>query len=175
MNIVLGNIIALIASLLMVYSGILKQKKKILYIQTVQIGLSVVSNIILGGITGAIINALSVIRNILCYKDRLKLKEKTILIIMASILSIKFNNLGFLGMLPLISTVSYIIFMNTKNVIKFKILIIFTMTMWLIYDLNIKSYTSAAFDFMNIIANIISITQIAIKNNDKQINKRTTE
>ena len=35
----------------------LKQKKKILYFQTVQIGMSVVSNIILGGITGAIINA----------------------------------------------------------------------------------------------------------------------
>ena len=49
---VIGNIIALIASLLMVYSGIIKQKKKILYVQTVQIGLSVASNIVLGGIVG---------------------------------------------------------------------------------------------------------------------------
>ena len=53
-----------------------KTKEKILYFQTVQIGLSVISNIILGGITGAIINALSLIRNILCYKDKLGLKEK---------------------------------------------------------------------------------------------------
>lgn len=34
-SIIIGNIIALIASILMVYSGMLKQKKKILYFQTV--------------------------------------------------------------------------------------------------------------------------------------------
>ena len=51
--IILGNIIALIASILMVYSGIIRQKKKILYVQTIQIGLSVISNIVLGGITAS--------------------------------------------------------------------------------------------------------------------------
>ena len=49
MKLIIGNIVALIASLIMVYSGYLKQKKKILYVQTIQIGLSVLSNIILGG------------------------------------------------------------------------------------------------------------------------------
>lgn len=107
-SIIIGNIIALIASILMVYSGMLKQKKKILYFQTVQIGMSVISNIILGGITGAIINALSMIRNILCYKNKLGLKEKIIITILAIILTFKFNNLGYIGLLPLISTVSYI-------------------------------------------------------------------
>ena len=89
-SIIIGNIIAFIASILMVYSGMLKQKKKILYFQTVQIGLSVISNIILGGITGAIINALSLIRNILCYKDKLGLKEKIGITFLAVILTLKF-------------------------------------------------------------------------------------
>lgn len=162
-QIVLGNIIALIASILMVYSGILKTKKKILYIQTIQIGLSVVSNAILGGITGAIINILSCVRNILCYKNKLNKVAKTILIFLAIILSFKFNNLGILGTLPLISMVVYILFMNVKDVIKFKYLIIFTMIMWFVYDLYVKSYTSAVFNFVNIIANIISIIQIKNK------------
>ena len=161
-SIIIGNIIALIASILMVYSGMLKQKKKILYFQTVQIGMSVVSNIILGGITGAIINALSMIRNILCYKNKLGLKEKIIITILAIILTFKFNNLGYIGLLPLISTVSYIWLMNIKDVKKFKLLIIFTMLMWLIYDVVIKSYTSAIFDFMNIIANMLTLLQIKL-------------
>lgn len=144
----------------MVYSGMLKQKKKILYFQTVQIGLSVISNIILGGITGAIINALSMIRNILCYKDKLGLKEKIVITILAIILTFKFNNLRYIGLLPLISTVSYIWLMNIKDVKKFKLLIAFTMLMWFIYDIVIKSYTSAIFDFMNIVANIVTIFQI---------------
>ena len=164
-SIIIGNIIALIASILMVYSGMLKQKKKILYFQTVQIGMSVISNIILGGITGAIINALSMIRNILCYKNKLGLKEKIIITILAIILTFKFNNLRYIGLLPLISTVSYIWLMNIKDVRKFKLLIIFTMLMWLIYDVVIKSYTSAIFDFMNIIANMLTLLQIKLVKN----------
>ena len=165
--IVVGNIIALVASLVMVYSGILKQKKKILYAQTIQISLFVLSNFILGGITGAIINIFSFIRNILCYKDKLDLKAKIILIILSATISIMFNNLGFIGLLPVISTVIYIILMNTKDIIKFKWLNVFTMFMWLIYDLFIKSYTSAIFDFMGIVANIISITQISLQHKER--------
>lgn len=158
--IIVGNIIALIASILMVYSGVIKQKKKIIYVQTIQIGLLVISNFVLGGFTGAIINALSFIRNILCYKNKLGMKEKIIIIMLSLILSLTFNNLGIIGLFPLIGSVTYILFMDIKNVIKFKILTIFTTAIWLIYDINIKSYTSAIFDVMFIIANIIAIFQL---------------
>lgn len=160
MFLIIGNIIALIASLLMVYSGILKEKKKILYIQTVQIGLSVISNIVLGGITGAIINAISMIRNIICYKEKLGFKERILITILSITLSLKFNNLGIIGFLPVVSTITYVWLMNIKDVKKFKLLIAFTMLLWLIYDIIIKSYTSAIFDFMTLIANVITIFQI---------------
>ena len=160
MQIILGNIIALIASIIMVYSGYLKQKKKILYVQTIQIGLSVLSNIVLGGITGVIINVISCVRNILCYKEKLNNTSKFILIILATILSLCFNNLGTIGLLPLISTITYILLINIKNIIKFKYLTIFTMILWFFYDLYIKSYAFALFDAMCIITNISSIIQI---------------
>ena len=105
------------------------------------------------------------IRNILCYKNKLGLKEKIIITILAIILTFKFNNLEYIGLLPLISTVSYIWLMNIKDVRKFKLLIIFTMLMWLIYDVVIKSYTSAIFDFMNIIANMLTLLQIKLVKN----------
>ena len=165
--IIIGNIVALIASLVMVYSGILKSKKKMLYAQTIQIGLFVLSNFLLGGITGAIINIFSCVRNILCYKDKLDLRAKIILIFLSMAISIIFNNLGAIGLLPVISTVIYIILMNTKDIIKFKWLNIFTMLMWLIYDLFIKSYTSAVFDFMGIVANMVSIIQISLKDKER--------
>lgn len=159
-QIIIGNIIALIASILMVLAGLQKKKKKILFIQIIQIALSVISNLVLGGYTGAIINALSCVRDILCYKDKMGTKEKIIIIIIAVGLSLVFNNLGWIGLLPLVATVVYIIFMNTKDVVRLKILIIFSMIMWLIYDLYIKSYASGVFDFMSVIANLIAILQI---------------
>ena len=159
-QIIIGNIIALIASILMVLAGFQKKKKKILFIQIIQIALSVISNLVLGGYTGAIINAVSCVRDILCYKEKMGDTEKIIIIILAVGLSFAFNNLGWIGLLPLVATVVYIIFMNTKDVVRFKILIIFSMIMWLIYDLYIKSYTSGVFDFMSVIANLIAIWKI---------------
>lgn len=157
---IIGNIVALIGSLLMVYTGVIKEKKKIIFVQTVQIAFLVASNLILGGITGAIINAVSCVRNIICYKDKLGTKEKIILVIISTSLSLYFNNLGIIGLLPLIATVSYTLLMDMKDVIKFKILIIFTLVLWFIYDLYIKSYSSAFFDFMNIVTNLYSIYQL---------------
>ena len=159
-DIVIGNIIALIASLLMLYSGYIKKKQKILFVQTIQIGLSVLSNVVLGGISGAIINALSLLRNVLCYKEKLNKVWKLILIILSTILTLKFNNLGIIVLLPVVSMVVYTILIDLKNVIKFKYLILFTMTMWLIYDIYIMSYTAAIFDLGTIIANIIAVIQI---------------
>ena len=103
----------------------------------------------------------------MCYKDKLNNIAKIILIILSISLSLCFNNLGFIGLLPLISTITYVLLMNIKDVIKFKYLIIFTTFLWFVYDLWIKSYTSACFDFMSIGANCFSIIQIKNKNNKK--------
>ncbi len=156
-RILIGNIVALIASIFMVLSGVLKEKKKILYVQTVQMGLFVVSNIVLGGFTGAIINAINCVRNVLCYKDKLDLKWKILITILSVVFTMAFNTLGFIGILPLIITILYVWLMDVKDIIKFKVLIAVTVIMWLIYDLSIKSYTSAIFDFTTVVANIFTI------------------
>lgn len=166
-QIVIGNIVAFIGCMLMVYTGLIKEKKKIIFVQTIQIGFLIASNLILGGITGAIINSISCVRNIICYKDRLGKKEKIILVAISTALSLYFNNLGIIGLLPLVSTISYTLLMDMKDVIKFKILIIFTLILWFIYDIFIMSYSSAAFDFLNILTNVIAIYQI--KNNKKEM------
>ena len=160
MTVVIGNIIALLASLAMVYAGIVKKKKKILYVQSIQIGLFVISNLILNGISGAIINAISFVRNILCYKNKLGLKEKIIITLLSIVLTLYFNNLGLVGLLPLIASVSYIWFMTINDVVKFKILMIFTIVLWCIYDIMIKSYTSCVFDIFTILVTFISILKI---------------
>lgn len=160
MQIVIGNIVALVGSVLMAYSGIIKEKQKIIIVQTIQMLMLGLSNIILGGIPGAIINSVNCIRNILCYEEKLGFKEKLILVTISVGLSIYFNNLGIIGILPVIATVFYTMLMDMKNVVKFKVLLIFTLILWGIYDIYIKSYTSAIFDFITIGANIFSIYRI---------------
>ena len=160
MTIIIGNIVALAASILLVYSGIIKKKKKILYVQSIQIGLFIISNIILGGIPGALMNGVSFIRNILCYKNKLGTEEKVFITIISIVLTIMFNNLGFIGLLPFFATIIYLWGMTIKNVIKFKTLIAITTLLWCVYDFSIQSYTSALFDAMAILSNFITIVEM---------------
>ena len=106
--------------------------------------------------TGAIINTLSLIRNIICYKDKLGTKAKIIITFLAIALSLIFNNLDLIGLLPLVSTIIYIWLMNTNDIKKFKLVLAFTVFLWFIYDLTIKSYTSAIFDLMTVVTALIT-------------------
>ena len=163
MDIIIGNIVALIASLIMVGTGLVKNKKKIIFYQIIQIGLFVASNMILGGYVGAIINVLNLARNILCYKDRLGRNEKIVISILSITLSVLFNNLGLIGYLPLLASLIYLWLINIKGIYKFKLLMILIMIMWGIYDLKIKSYTSATFDALTVLSNIVGIYLVAKK------------
>ena len=160
MTLIIGNTIAFIASILMVYSGIFKNKKKILFVQNIQMILLAISNLVLGGITGCIINAIGVVRNTLCYYEKFNLIEKIIIIVLSVGLTLIFNNMGIVGIFPLISIVVYTLFMTTKKLLYFKYLVIFTMVMWAIYDITIKNYIAFIFDIFTIVTNIIAIINI---------------
>lgn len=160
MTLIIGNIIALLASILIVFISYAKNKKNIIILQTLQVSLLTLSNLILGGLTGAIINAITIVRNILCYKNKLTKLNITIISVLLIVLSLYFNNLSLIGVLPLISTVIYTVFINTKSTIILKLLLLLNMICWGIYDFTIQSYTSAIFDFLGIITSIISICQL---------------
>lgn len=163
MSLIIGNIIALIGSLLMVYAGVIKDKKGILLVQSFQIGLLATSNLVLNGISGFIINMVNFIRNIICYEEALFLKVKILLSIISIVLTIYFNNHGLIGYLPLISGLLYLWFMTVKDAIKFKILIIVSVLFWLIYDFTIQSYTACVFDLITIIVSFISVINLKKK------------
>lgn len=165
MNLIIGNIFGLFSSLLTVLTGLIKNKKKIICTQSIQISLHAISNILLGGLTGAIISIINLFRNFLCYKGKLRIKEKIIISVISISLSLLLNNLGFIGFLPLIGTTIYLWFMDVNDVIKFKLLIIFTMLTWLIYNLILKSYASSLFNLITAFTNIVSIITIKRKQN----------
>lgn len=160
MNILIGNVLAFIAAMILIYTGILKKKKQIIFYQTINIALYAISNLVLGGVVGFINNILNIVRNILCYKDKLDFKWKIIITVITIILTICFNNISIIGLLPSISALIYLWYMDVKDVKKFKLLIAFVMIFWVIYDFYIKSYVGALFDLCTVIVNLISCYRI---------------
>ena len=170
-TIILGNIIALVAASISIVIGIIKSKKKILFTQTIQYITYAIADFILGGITGSITNLISIIRNVLCYKEKLNKTMIILLIIVSIILTLMFNNLGFIGLLPLFNNIVYTLFINIKDEFKFKILILTQMLLWLIYDITIRAYTSAIFEVITIVSCITTAYQIYInRKKEKQQN-----
>lgn len=169
--VIIGNIIAFIASIFMVVAGLLKDRKQILVVQTIQMALFIASNVVLKGYTAVVINAISIIRNLFAYKDKLSNTVSYILLALTAIFTFIFNNHFIIGLLPLVGTIVFTLNLNNKNIIKLKLALSFSMLMWLIFDIYIQSYSSALFDFLSMAAGILTIYQIKT-NKEKNKNKK---
>ena len=168
MTILIANAIDFVASLLQVGSGFVKKKAKILIIQTVQLLMQAVSILLLGGVTGAVSNILSCYRNYLCYKNKLNNLWKFILIAASVVMTLLLNDQGFLGIMPAAICAVYIIFMDVKDPVKFKLLVTLTFIPWVFYHFALKAYVAAIFDVATVLTNGIALWQMI------QMGKNTT-
>ena len=153
-HIIIANIIDFIASMVQIYSGTVKDKGKLLLWQIVQLGMQTVSMVLLGAIPGAISNVLSCIRNYLCYKNIFTWPIKIVLIVLSGVLTVTFNNQGLLGYLPFVVCTVYVLLMDMKDPVKFKLLVTLTFVPWVFYFLIIKSYTGAFFAAMLVVTSL---------------------
>ncbi len=163
MNIFIGNVISFIAASLMVYTGLVLKKKRIIVLQMIQMFLLTISNIILGSIPGAIGDLTGTLRNYLYHKGKLNSSMKVVIIFVTTVISLWFNNIGIIGFLPILSVVLYTLFIDVENIKYFKWVIIITSIVWFIHDLYVKAYVMAVMDLLTIITNVISIFKIKNK------------
>ena len=165
-KILIGNVAAIIGAIFMIMAANAKEKNTTMKLQVVQISIFALSNIVLGSITGAITNVLSIARNILVVKGKYNKVMKWGLCIAITSLSIIFNNIGWLAIFPIISVVLYTLFLDTTEE-KLKALIVVTQTLWLIHDIWIHSYVLAFFDIVTIYVSAKFVIQYKILQKQK--------
>lgn len=159
-NIIIGNVIMFISSVLMMIAGLPESKKTCIILQTVQIFGMSIGNLFLGSFPGFFVNCFSGIRNIFAYKDKLKLPIKLLVIFLSIVVSLAFNNIGFFVIFPILSIITFTLGVDTKNVVIFKWLIILGNVFWLIHDVHVMSYVAVVFDILGTITNLIGIVRI---------------
>ena len=76
------------------------------------------------------------------------------------VLSAGGNNLGLLGWLPVISAVIYTWFLDLKDEVQLKTVMIIAQIMWVVYDFVLMNYVSFAFDLLTICSNLMGIRLI---------------
>ena len=157
--IVAGNIIMFIASIIMVTLGLAKTKKQIMIWQSIQIALMAIATICFGSIPGVIANGIGIARNLLSYNNKLNRVAQIILCVIATLSTVIFNNIGWLGLFPLAATIIYTLCINTQKLKLLKGIIGFTCILWTIHDFAMQSYVAVVFNILTIITCIIGMSR----------------
>ncbi len=158
----IANIVGLVGSLLMVLMGCLKKKKDVLLAQNGQLVLLGISNVMMGGYIGAIVNVIAIFRNILCSKNKLNLFWVIIITMVTIVIGVICNSdQGLVSYLPVFASLIFLFFMNLIDMIKFKAMSAFVMFLWFIYDLELHLYTTAFFDLITVFSCLVVMYHLA--------------
>ena len=92
----------------------------------------------------------------MCIRDRWKI----VFIAAQLALLFAFNSDGWFGLLPAAATCVYTWFLDLKDEVQLKIVIIVTLLCWAVYDFVFKNYVTFAFDFGAVVSNLIGIVTL---------------
>ncbi|MBR3164258.1 YgjV family protein [Candidatus Saccharibacteria bacterium] len=160
-TLLLANFIALAAAIIMALSGLAKSPKKLVAIQSINVILSIISNLLLQSYPGAIINTISLLRNLIFLKTgQISAITKILLSCMILYFGLTFNNLALIGILPILSSLSYLWLIDTKNKITFRRLNIISSLLWFVHDLYVLAFTAAIFDFAAVLTNSYTLSRL---------------
>ncbi|ETP73207.1 Bacterial inner membrane protein [Lachnospiraceae bacterium JC7] len=160
MNLIIGNVLGLIGSLLMVGIGFVHNRRYILIGQNVQFLIMGIGNLVLGGVSGFVANIISVIRNIFILKRELTKGWKLFFVCIQVLVSSVFLYIGgfrWIELLPIISAVVYTGLIDTKKESTLKIVLSACQIMWLVYDIALMNFAAAVFDVLTICANFVGM------------------
>ncbi|SFG44350.1 YgjV family protein [Oribacterium sp. WCC10] len=165
MNLIIGNILGFIGSILMVCLGFVHKRRYILIGQNIQFLIMGVGNAVLGGMSGLVANIVSVARNVFFLKREMTAFWKYFFVVVQILVSGVFLYVGgfrWMELLPIVSAVLYTVMLDTPKESHLKIVLTVCQLMWLTYDIMLMNYAAAVFDVLTICANFVGMMR-AIK------------
>ena len=159
MRIIIGNIFSLLASLVDSYSGTKKSKKEMMLWQLVSQFFYAGCNFTLNAYSGLTQNIVTVFRNYFASKEKVPKVIEVVLVLSALILGIVFNNLGIIGLLPVIANFQYSValfkFSNNFKVIKISFIIV--QVCFVVYNAIIYNFVGAIFAAIILVTTLVSL------------------
>lgn len=142
-----GQVCSLLGAACLAISTFGKKKKDLVRWQIADTVFNAGANLFLLSFSGVVVNAVSFIRNVLAFRNRLTVRITVGLCIVMAVIGICANNRGAIGLIPVAASVGYTIGMHRlKTAQSMRLLIAVNIAVWLVYDLTIRSYPIAVVD-----------------------------
>lgn len=156
MRLLLGNIFSLLSAIFFAVSAFSSKKEKLTALQATDSVFNAISQIILGGYTGAITNIVAIIRNISLCKYKITWKNGWFFVL-ASASGLIFTQ-TWIDILPPIASIIYTIaLISIQDIQKLRISICINVLLWAIYSFTIQAYPTFLISVITLVTTIISI------------------
>ena len=156
-RIVLGNGVFFLGAVILVSLGLIRTKRNILIAQIAQEAFMGTGMLILGGISGFIVDMVAIVRNVVCIRWKYTLKWKLIFIAAQVGLYAAFGVEGFYGWLPVLAMCLFTWFLDSENVVLLKVILAVMQLMFLIYDARLQNYVGMGVDIVSAATNVAGI------------------
>lgn len=160
MDILVGNVIAFIASLMMVWASYIKDKRKSLMVNAAQLVVAATAGVVLKAYSAVIVDILGIPRNLLVAYDKTTPFSKAALVWCSVVFYMLFGTSGVIGVFPFIVLIAHILLLDIVNPIQYKYLTIVSAILWATYDFITHNYVGSAFDIATMIAATIAVVRI---------------
>lgn len=161
--ILLGNFLSLFGCCMMVAIGLVKKKEKVLVYQCVQFTFMGLGNLVLGAVSGTVANLVGIVRNLVFAKT----KGGTALKLLFIAIQVAFTAAGWNGraieVLPILATVLFVAFLDTKSDLTFKAVNMACMVLWATYDWTYHNYVAFTCDILTIVSSGVALVGLVKK------------
>ena len=159
-TLLIGNALCFAGSTIMTLIGFIKDRKRFLAAQCGMNSIFIAGNLFLGGISGAVSNFVTMLRNIICLRYEITVPLKILFSALFIGLTAAFGCNSIIMWLPVIGNCVFTWYMDTENMVLLKLIVIGSQIMWGIYDLSIYNYATVPFDIAAVITNAAAIAAI---------------
>ena len=157
---IVGNGFSLLDALCIGISVIKKNKTNLIWWQTFATIFSIFSDIALSAYTAIVIGLVALVRNVLACTNRLDVKGTWILTILCVVVGMYVNNKGIYGLLAVIASSGYTVFMyTTKNEQGMRYALVANLVLWVVHDFYIQAYPACLMKSILIVWTIIHIVK----------------
>ena len=116
-----------------------------------------VSNIVLGSVSGFIAGIIAAIRIFVFTNFKVTIWMKLAFLALQAALTMAFGAQTLIEWIPFLSMILYTWYLDTDNVVLFKLVNVFGVMMWAFHDFHYRNYVAFSFDVMTTVSTFIGI------------------
>ena len=161
LNVIIGNIISLIAGVFIILSMWVNDEKKAYFYQFLNAFILMISSVFFFSWTGVTTMAIAATRNLMVYNDRLTLRWTVFFIVISVVIGLLVNTMGFVGLLPIIAIIQITLcnyYLKTIKSIKTSFIV--NSAIYIVYFLAILDFSSAAIESLTALIGVVALIKL---------------